>query len=477
MADMKKSILLGSLVLAGTVSAFAQHRTFRGIPESRNKTVINKMLQKQFRQNTALKPTGLHQRVIGQNTVMIDGSTTEVDSLSFHYSGTNGSRYDFANIGYPEYFDGAYSPTYQDYRYSMNPLDMLADSIRNYSEGVYTGVDRAHYRADKKLDSVFTVYDDGGAPDIYQTKKEYNAAGVLTAQYVLQTNGSGYDTATYTKYYYNSVNTRLVADSMFIDPANSLVMIANRYTYVTQPSMPDTIYTVQNYLGNISYSKQTLSYYTDGRLKKVIAAERNGSNWVNQYADSLGYTGTLNYVTSWKQTAYNTTNGAIEDESLTRYYPNSAGLPDSVLLSTYDNQTASWIPEVRWNYTFNSYNNPTRFEVTYLYDGIPEDAGYIDFYYEIFDDGLSIDKIAANASFSAYPNPFHNELTIDWKAIGQNKATVRLFNVIGQEVLHRTMNLQQGKNALTVPDLATGQYILSIQDGAGKTATYKLTRK
>ncbi|WMN06229.1 T9SS type A sorting domain-containing protein [Marivirga arenosa] len=77
-------------------------------------------------------------------------------------------------------------------------------------------------------------------------------------------------------------------------------------------------------------------------------------------------------------------------------------------------------------------------------------------------------------SFSFYPNPARDELTLKLK----NSATsneILIYDVKG--VLHKRMKLIEGENKFSISDLAVGTYIIQIKDDAGNYMMSKMIKQ
>jgi hypothetical protein len=75
-----------------------------------------------------------------------------------------------------------------------------------------------------------------------------------------------------------------------------------------------------------------------------------------------------------------------------------------------------------------------------------------------------VDDILSNALISsAYPNPATNQFTIDFEfPIGVEKAELKLFNLVGQEVLSKSFTGINGKIQVSVADLPEGIYFYNL---------------
>ncbi|MEL6922780.1 MAG: M4 family metallopeptidase, partial [Bacteroidota bacterium] len=72
-----------------------------------------------------------------------------------------------------------------------------------------------------------------------------------------------------------------------------------------------------------------------------------------------------------------------------------------------------------------------------------------------------------------YPNPFTDQLTIEVERKDQQQLSLRLFNLIGQEVMHQQIN--EDIIRLSANELPAGSYWLQITDGE-RSSTHKVIR-
>ena len=64
-------------------------------------------------------------------------------------------------------------------------------------------------------------------------------------------------------------------------------------------------------------------------------------------------------------------------------------------------------------------------------------------------------------------NPFQNELTLQINATTDSKTSIRILNSVGSIQIAKQVELQTGKNNVTLPTahLPSGLYIVSATDG------------
>lgn len=471
---MKKTLLLATTLAAGLL-ATAQTQKFNPLIKHNDKkhlNFVNSLLHTQ-RPATAQKPTGTAQRVIAQ----VASSTEYSDSTRFKYTGTRGSRYNHNSLefGYNLEFSSDYAPIVGN-AYYYNPLDMLADSISSYEDNTLYQLSKGFYRSDNKLDSFFLNYYDGtNPPEIDKTLHSFYPGGYVKEVISLSQNGTSFDTNQIRRLTYNNTFDRIITDTMLANVGIGMQpVMATTYHYNAQGNA-DTIVTF--YYSGSSFepvNKSVISYTGSENIQKIFAYTMNSTT--SQYElyqkDSFAYANNADYFTFWEYSYFDQA-GTVQDGTKIIKYPGANGFPDSVAI-LYLN-SGNWEENVTLHYTYNDYNNPAT--ITATIDDEPEE-GMIKFYYETYEDGISgIDPVASNKDFNVYPNPFSNNINIDWKGKQQSNVTIRLTNIAGQEVYKTSMKLTTGKNAVSIPSLNSGNYILLIQDADGKSWSSKMVKK
>jgi hypothetical protein len=472
---MKKQLLLAG-ALFSILQAQAQTPFLRNhSTPKKGAELLKSLLHVQHSNNTGQKPTGTQQRVIAQSVSSVFAE--EVDSTTFKYTGTRGSKYDFNNLDYlyNTYFNNLYDPIFR-FHGSPNPKSVLADSIKTFTGDTLTNVANAYYRTDNKIDSSINNYYNGTGtfiPD--KTLNVFNTQGFLTKSYSLQQNTPGdWDTFLIKGYHYNSTFTRVESDSTWVGTA-PLPTLVEVNTYHYSNNKLDSILTWDVGGTPEVYNKFLFTYNAGGKLSTLKNYDYDTGAPLLSYTDSLGYTSGVDYVTFFQEDYYE--DGVFTDGFREVKFPGTSGLPDSIQaferpdIATPYQYTASLLP------TYNSYNNPTAFYVKSLLTGT-DTMAKVSFYYETYEDGISgIDPVANNKDFNVYPNPFSNNINIDWKGKQQSNVTIRLTNIVGQEVYKTSMKLTTGKNAISIPSLNSGNYILLIQDADGKSWSSKMVKK
>jgi hypothetical protein len=471
---MKKAVLLAAS-LGCMIQAQAQ--IGKTVPENKklkeHRAMVQKALKGQLGGGTAQKPTGTQHRVIAQT--MLEAGDLIPDSTTFKYSGTKGSNFNYDNqeFVYTADFSSWYAPR-PLFPMVENPLDMLADTISDYYDNILTTRATAAYRPDNKLlSSTSTFYATPPTPNFYnKTVNGYNTQGHVIASYELRSNDNGVsyqDTNTVTRTSYNAAFTQVVADSIYEQTGSGLEFnTLVRYFYSVSGKL-DSMITTDASLSPLE--KLSFDYYSDGKLRKLTAISMDGFN----ATDSFGYTSGIGYTTLWDSKA------SFEFEGETMIYgsrilkyPGTGGLPDSLRMFDYESTTGDWTYYMTAKYSYTTFSEPQQIDFAAGSDPL----GTIKFYYESYDDGVSaINPVAVNKDFSIYPNPFRSNIAIDWKGKAQSNVSVRLVNILGQEVYSTAMELNTGSNTLNLPALNSGNYILVIRDAAGKSWSSKVVKQ
>ena len=74
-----------------------------------------------------------------------------------------------------------------------------------------------------------------------------------------------------------------------------------------------------------------------------------------------------------------------------------------------------------------------------------------------------IEELGANGLLRVFPNPAHDQVTIDLERTSNQPVNLVLYNSLGAQV--RTMLLTQPQTQLSLGDLPAGIYWLSASDG------------
>jgi hypothetical protein len=108
-----------------------------------------------------------------------------------------------------------------------------------------------------------------------------------------------------------------------------------------------------------------------------------------------------------------------------------------------------------------------------------EMTGVFKMYYETYDDGVSVNGVTTKAgALKAFPNPFKDQVELIWEGSATKQdVRVLIYNSLGQKLHEVKLQLQPGANRILIPaHLASGHYMLKVQDNAGQQWQSKLLK-
>ncbi len=78
----------------------------------------------------------------------------------------------------------------------------------------------------------------------------------------------------------------------------------------------------------------------------------------------------------------------------------------------------------------------------------------------------------------AFPNPFMNALTVNFRVAGARDVDIEIFNMVGHKVQEKTVNAVAGENQVVfdTAELSSGMYFYRIK-ATGKVVTRKIIKK
>jgi hypothetical protein len=159
---------------------------------------------------------------------------------------------------------------------------------------------------------------------------------------------------------------------------------------------------------------------------------------------------------------------------------------------TVDGQT--WVIMVGDSLMYGSFNNfetliqQSQFETRWYIDSLTNEYVY---YSKITVDTTTVEYAwgvdtstatgiknmpAQNAMFSVYPNPANNVLNLDLSAFDNQPITIKVLNMIGQEVYAEKINATTGTKMIRTQNWAEGVYLVTIET-AQQLYTQKVVRE
>ena len=91
--------------------------------------------------------------------------------------------------------------------------------------------------------------------------------------------------------------------------------------------------------------------------------------------------------------------------------------------------------------------------------------------------GVSVNENTAMRFGQAYPNPASSVVNFDYNLNPSDKASVSVYNLLGQEVMNQQVNSLQGSLSLSVADLNDGIYFCNLFVNGSAVKTEKFVVK
>jgi hypothetical protein len=474
---MKQCFILVIMMLFVN-SLFAQSSK---IHTSLHARLLNSLLQEQSSQKAAERSTaGISlQRVIAQstrdNTLVIF-----TDSVHVKYSLSRGSAYDYSTMLYPYNYPYSASPMF-NYAGTFTKPQVLFDTFRHwqvdpntlvygYYETAYAGYD-THNNTTAYAD----IFVDSAINPNMLYANTFNAANNITSGYWFNWVLGVPDSAFKQFFSYNAAN-KLIKDSTYeyhlgswrlasktfytYDVSNNLIQIDN-YANTT-----DTSFT----LPLIEQQKYVNTYDASGRLLTVLDSTYDGTALDQYVKDTFAYSGVYAYHNSWKEYQYDPINHYWAPMFYMTKVINGSGLPDTVLIKSFDSLLNAWVPQTMDVISYNSFHNPdTLQDYEYNFTAYPPTPSFTTvYYYETYINTLGVNNVALTPdNTKIFPNPTTNTITISQVDVPKNSVvTVSLLNVNGQMVSRQYMQWQD-EAQISVSDLTPGVYWVVIQDESG----------
>lgn len=91
--------------------------------------------------------------------------------------------------------------------------------------------------------------------------------------------------------------------------------------------------------------------------------------------------------------------------------------------------------------------------------------------------GVGVNETSTLRFGQAYPNPASSVVNFDYSLSASDKATVVVYNLLGQEVLNQTVNTLQNRLSVSVADLNNGIYFCNLFVNGSAVKTEKFVVK
>lgn len=424
-------------------------------------------------QGAAFKTTGIKQRLIADASTDLT-TPALVDSTNYHYNNSTyrGSTFDYNLMVYTTTYDPVNFPTFNAPSFfgttsASVPL-ILCDTANAYSDNG-SGLELSSRQFNTYVNNTqiadMKMYSYPSGSSVADTGMRYihayNAQAKLTSIMSMQWSGvsNSWDTVQKRDIYYNGQGLEQV-DSISLYALGSWIPAASiTYTYSGTNLTEINIYDFDG--ANWTRSQQYVNtYYPNGQLQTSNFNIDTGSSAppVTLFRDTFVYNGTP-FCTSW--VSYLNQTGASLDTFFTlNKHLNSQNLPDTAYFNVVL-AGASWIE----TFTYNSSNNP---DMEMDMDAVGAPSNFmLKYYYENYND-LAVNNVPTkNNNITIYPNPASDQLNIQWKDANGTKAAISIVNAAGQVVYRDAFNWKQTTEAVSISNLQSGIYWISIADNSG----------
>ena len=112
------------------------------------------------------------------------------------------------------------------------------------------------------------------------------------------------------------------------------------------------------------------------------------------------------------------------------------------------------------------------YESDFIYTPTSDLSGVGRFFIHMTADTMSNGEVSTTSLLNAYKEIDNNHITVEGLATQPNETKVRLYNILGSEVLSTTLQNNMGIQKISTIGMATGIYIVELESG-----TDRLTKK
>jgi hypothetical protein len=464
------ALLLSGDVMAQDIWSMFKQRTGQ---EIKHRQTIQRFLNSNG-VRTSARPTALKQRLIATSQVTGSMGVSYQDTSRLYYTGTRGSQFDHNGFQY-----------YTDLT-AFNPLMAeIVAGFPNYSSTVeadsiiyqvpadnYLLTQKAFYNPGGKMDSTRFVSDGFNQLFVYG----YDGGGVLNQ--ITSFSPSG-DTVAQRRIYYTANHSKILADTIqtwnIINPAQHQLAYWD-YQYTGEKLESARYFVISDTLNELE-RQFNFTYYPGGALQTVRNLELFDGVLGFEAIDSFVYKPGVEYVAEWYNFDVDPFTGVRSGEHVVKTF-NAAGLTDSIYVFGRESDSEAWVEFVRGTMSYNEFDNPTELAIFGELMG-DEMTGVFKMYYETYDDGVSVNGVTAKAgALKAFPNPFKDQVELIWEGSATKQdVRVLIYNSLGQKLHEVKLQLQPGANRILIPaHLASGHYMLKVQDNAGQQWQSKLLK-
>ncbi|GEM_PF-2220107 len=349
-----------------------------------------------------------------------------------------------------QYNSNGFLSQYEDDYDDGNELKLYRKSIRN-NEGLllYDTTYQHTYNHQASMNYFFAG------------KYEYDQLNRVT-QYYSHMAFNNYNNVlkSVTKHYYAGNSPQPFLDSIFDYLSNGSILKSARkfYYHPDGRKLSDTSFT------GTGSPTNTTQYTYNGSVVTAVHRSYNGSNWLNTSRNiSLNNNdGLLLYSRSFNWITTNSSWQLVSEDSafynaagyLVRYHTRNAYNPNNLLQTTQQHFIER-----------NSYNNTYKWTAKNYSNGIVSNETTHLYYFEDYDNGLSLKPVAHKIRANIYPNPAQTSLKVDIDDPRATKLSLSIYELSGKTISRFPVTGPQ--QTLDISHLPAGTFILSIQDKNG----------
>lgn len=423
----------------------------------------------------ASKTTATGQRVIAESGYRLDGAVpTATDSIFYSYSGGRGSKFDFGNVSFLNYYYD-YSPA-QVYLFAPGQIppepDVRCDSFFLYQSdpaGTLTlrQQEKRGYTAGGVISQSESFgYSGGQATPYIRYTNTFDAQGRIS-----RTSGVEYDPDPpggwinpVDVYYFYDAAGRSAGDSIVSVTGAGYQAWRRIMTYDAGGKLVSLLtrrYATGTWQNTMRYD---VSYYPSGRMQRIVTTDYFTGSPNFYSTDSFVYAPGIDlYAERHMRDAQG------YQRILHRF--NTQGLPDTVIRERFDPGSGTWNPASKKTFWYNSMNNP----VECLYDNtFPQYQLRHRYYYEEYET-LKVPALHA-AGLKIYPNPVAAALCLEWKDASPSALyNLSIADMTGRQVYHIRWNGQLLQ--INTAAWASGVYALVLTGSKGETVHTQLLVK
>jgi hypothetical protein len=479
--------LIFTIVLSNALFAQSEKKVSAGLLQQR--AYVESMLQNQLKQDLK-KKAPIHMESLKAQSTRDNTKDSLTDSVRIMFGSIDTSIYDYNVMVYP-------------YNYPYNTSPMFNNNLGNFTYPKIWFTSYYHWTVDPNTLDYGFYQEEFRGMDFHKNIFRDTALYVDSSFIPNMTYANSFDISNNVISSYSFVYKAGISDSaykqFFAYTAGNLSKDSTyEYSGGTWHLVSKTFYTydvsnnliqIDNYANtaDTTFTKplpeqfQYINTY-DGshRMLTVNIKQYDGLNLKPYVADTFAYTGAYAYHTSWKEYQYDLIQAYWAPMTYMTKHVNVNGLPDSINIDAFDSVMNKWVPYTKYIVKYDSLKNPDRL-LSYQYNFVsfPATPNFTTiYYYNYIVDPNAVNNIsAANSSIKVYPNPANETVTLSGIDGKSSSVSITLYDMQGRICGKEGLSAINGIAQLPVDYLASGAYILSIQDETGVILGRKLMIK